>query len=275
LRKIENKYYNLLKTQGAKMSLYTFPSELTAVTVVKRPSASIKSPYVADVIYTDGRAALAHTPGLGCSGLVEARRKIFVSTATSASAKTQCTAQIAECEDAEGIYYVGIHPMVSQSVARSLLPTIYPAARDWRSEVVVEEGTRLDYVGSTGDGKKVYVEVKNAMISLAPCAPRATRRAVFPEGYRKHAGDTISPRAVKHAETLATLCGRIDTAACILLFIVPRDDCGDGLEINSSDPIYHAAIWRAVRAGVQIRAYHLRFSPDGVVSLGRQVPIYI
>jgi DNA-binding sugar fermentation-stimulating protein len=256
------------------MSLYNFPSVLTAVTVVKRPSASIKSPYVADVCYEDGRSVLAHTPGLGCSGLVEATRKIYVSASNSATAKTQCTAQIAECVDTEGTYYVGIHPMVSQSVARSLLPTIYHGARDWRSEVVVEEGTRLDYVGSAEDGKKIYVEVKNAMIASS-AAPRVHRRAIFPEGYRKHAGDTISPRALKHADTLAALCGRSDTAAAVLLFIVPRDDCGDGLEINRADPAYRDAIWRAVRAGVRIYAYSLRFTPEGVVSLYRQMPVYI
>ena len=38
-------------------------------TVLKRPSASIKSPYVADVLLDDGRSVLAHSAALGCCGL--------------------------------------------------------------------------------------------------------------------------------------------------------------------------------------------------------------
>ena len=252
--------------------LYKFPTPLVGVTVVKRPSSVIKSPYVADVIYDDGRRALCHTPGLGCCGLVEAGRRIYVSEGSTGS-KTDCVAQIAESTDSEGIYYTGIHPLVSQKAAQNLLPRISEIAI-WKSEVTVADA-RIDYVGVLPNGKKIYVEVKTAMISLVTAVPRSERRAIFPEGFRKKATDPVSPRAVKHAQTLASLVNNEDTEACILMFMVPRTDCGDGITVNQTDPIYYAAVAAAVRAGVKIYAYSLEYTLDGTVRLERSIPFYI
>lgn len=255
------------------MELLSFSKPLVPVTVIKRPSAVIKSPYVADIRYEDGRTGLCHTPGLGCSGMVETGKVIYV-TASSESAKTDCTAQIARCEDSDGMHYVGVHPMISQNASDKILKHLYPEI-SWNSEVTVEEGTRLDYVGHLTNGKKMYVEVKNAMVALDLSVQRCERRALFPEGYRKKKDDPISPRAVKHAEILTRLAGESDTEKCMLLFIVSRDDCGDGMTINRFDPVYYSAIQTAVRAGVIIRAFSLAYSLEGKVTLGREVPFYI
>lgn len=249
------------------MSIHSFPS-LLRVEVLYRPSKTIKSPYVADIRLEDGTQALCHTPGLGCCGLVATGKYIYVSKAANAKAKTAYTAQIAECTDSEGTYYVGIHPMVSQAMAAKLLDKIHPTAT-WKSEVKVDTHTRLDFMGTTAEGKKIYVEVKNAMISLCK-EPRASRRAIFPEGYRKSKADTVSPRAVKHAETLATLAALPDTDAAYLLYIVPRSDCEGGLELNPSDPIYCEAVSTAMSQGVQVRVFGLAFQPE-VASLEPEV----
>jgi len=256
------------------MLLHQLPP-LTEVTVVKRPSSVIKSPYVADVRFPDGRIGLCHTPGLGCCGLVEAGRRISVSLRSAEStSKTECTAQIAHCADSEGVFYNGIHPMVSQSAAVKLL-SILEADVTWESEVRIDDHTRLDFVGTKTDGRKVYVEVKNAMISLETTKPRITRKAVFPEGFRKKKDEPVSPRAVKHAQLLAELAKKPETAAAYLLFTVPRTDCGDGMTINARDPIYYAAVLAAIRAGVQVRAFALDFTLDGAVRLHKEVPFYI
>jgi DNA-binding sugar fermentation-stimulating protein len=139
----------------------------------------------------------------------------------------------------------------------------------------VEAGTRLDYVGVLPSGKKIYVEIKNAMVSLEDNKPRAERRAVFPEGFRKKVGEPVSPRAVKHAQVLQRLLDAPNTEACYLLYTVPRTDCGDGMTINARDPIYYAAVRDAVRAGVKIRAFSLNYQLDGCVRLEREVPFYI
>lgn len=251
--------------------LHTLPDLLSA-TVINRPSKHIKSPYVADIRLADGTEALCHSPGLGCSGLVASGRTIYVSRAKNSESKTDYTAQISECADDEGPYYVGIHPMISQMVASKLLHMINSEAI-WKSEVKINEHTRLDFVGTIGT-KKIYVEVKNAMISLLS-NERSTRRAIFPEGYRKHKTDTISPRAVKHAETLTELVKLPDTHEAYLVFIVPRNDCNDGLELNRMDPIYCRAVMNALAAGVKVRVFGLNFLKSGTIEFSKRLNFFI
>lgn len=243
--------------------------------VLHRPSKQIKSPYVADIELDDGTKAMCHTPGLGCCGLVATDRIIYVLKSVSANSKTAYTAHLSESHDSEGTYYVGIHPMKSQHAAANLLTKISTTVV-WKSEITVNEHTRLDFVGTSADGRKTYVEVKNAMISLHNATgPRATRRAVFPEGYRKSLADTVSPRAVKHAETLAELVKLPDTEAAYLVFIVPRTDCCEGLELNRLDPIYCKAVTAALVAGVKVRVYSLEFKLDGSVEFHKRLPFFL
>jgi len=252
-------------------SVHRLPT-LYRVEVINRPSKSIKSPYVADIRLEDGTQALCHTPGLGCCGLVAPGKYIYVSKAANAKSKTAYTAQIAEFNDSEGTLYTGIHPMVSQAIAAKLLDKI-SADATWKSEVKVDDHTRLDFVGTTPEGKKIYVEVKNTMISQCKTL-RKDRRAIFPEGFRKYKADTISPRAVKHAETLAMLKSLPDTEATYLLYIVPRNDCEDGLELNPTDPIYCKAVTDAMGQGVNVRVFGLDFQTNGDVLFNKELPFH-
>jgi sugar fermentation stimulation protein A len=261
--------------------LLALPPLLVAA-VEARPSKTLKSPYVADVC-VDSTAAgetlkgMCHSPGLGCSGLVAPGRSIWVSVAaTGGHTKTQWTARLAQCVDSEGSFLVGIHPLDCQKAAAELLDGLLTPAQGvarWASEVCIDAHTRIDYVGTLKDNKKVYVEVKTAMISHETEKPRAERRAIFPEGFRRSAKDTVSPRAVKHCETLAALTERPDTAASILLFVVPRTDCEAGLCINPADPIYCAAVRKAIRCGVEVRVVGLRPTLSGLL-FDRELPFH-
>jgi sugar fermentation stimulation protein A len=245
---------------------------LIKVQVLHRPSKLIKSPYVADVVLEDGSQALCHTPGLSCCGLVSPGRTIYVSKAANTKAKTAYTAQISESSDSEGTYFIGIHPMISQKMASKLLDNISKEAV-WKTEVKINTHTRLDFVGTTPTGKHIYVEVKNAMISMSKDI-RSDRRAVFPEGFRKSKSDTISPRAVKHAETLTELVSLPETEAAYLVFIVPRNDCDSGLELNKLDPTYCKAVSAAISAGVKIRVFGLNFTEAGSISFNKELKFY-
>lgn len=251
--------------------LHTLPT-LIRVTVTKRPSAKIKSPYVADIKLEDGTEALCHTPGLSCCGLVSAGKTIYVSKSNE-KAKTDYTAQIAECTDGEGTYYVGIHPMISQHIASKLLHNISSEAK-WKSEVKINDHTRLDFVGSLENDKKIYVEVKNAMISRC-IGNRSERKAVFPDGYRKSKKDTISPRAVKHAETLAEIVGNNDTHSAYLVYIVPRNDCNGGLELNEEDPIYVESVSNAMNKGVKVKVFGLNFLTNGEIMFNKDLDFHL
>ena len=255
--------------------LYTIPGELIRATVVKRPSSTIKSPYVADIVLEDGTTALCHTPSLGCCGLVERGCVVYVVAAKAgAKTKTAYTVQLALCNDNEGVYYVGIHPLVSQKAACALLQSISSIAT-WKSEVKINDETRIDYVGTLPNNKKIYVEVKTAPVSTELTCVRNERCAVFPEGYRKKITDTISPRAVKHAHTLKELLTHENTEACVLLYMVPRNDCVKGLKINHTDPIYHTAVKEAQEAGVQLKAFALNYSIDGTITANTELRVIL
>lgn len=262
---------NTMSFPNTSLSVHMFPS-ISRVEVISRPSKSIKSPYVADIRLDDGTVALCHTPGLGCCGLVAPGKFIYVSKAANPKSKTAYTAQIAEDNDSEGTHYVGIHPMVSQAIAGKLLDKISPIAT-WKSEVKVDAHTRIDFVGTMPEGKKIFVEVKNAMISRCT-TPREIRRAVFPEGFRKSKTDAVSPRAVKHAETLTELAKLSTTEATYLVFIVPRNDCNDGLELNLTDPIYCTAVAKAQAGGVHVRVFGLDFKPSGEVTFEKELTFH-
>jgi DNA-binding sugar fermentation-stimulating protein len=162
--------------------------------------------------------------------------------------------------------------MVSQEAARGLLSTICCEAV-WKSEITVGE-SRFDYVGSLPTGKTIYLEVKTAMVSLGMEKARNERRAVFPVGYKKRKGDPVSPRAIKHAESLTLLAAQENTHACYLVFLVPRSDCGGGFEVNREDPAYYTAVKNAVLAGVQVRAFALDYTVAGI-TVHCEVPVYI
>ena len=85
----------------------------------------------------------------------------------------------------------------------------------------------------------------------------------------------MSPRAVKHAETLAELMKLDDTSACYLVFIIPRNDCNAGLELNRLDPIYCKAVTKALAAGVKVRVFGLDFNLDGTISFTKRLNFFI
>lgn len=252
--------------------LFTLP-ELSRATVVSRPSKVIKSPYVADIkVGDDGSSVVqCHSPGLGCGGMVAAGTTVYVSR-NAGDTKTSYTTHVAEVVDSDGTVYVGIHPMISQKIAGLLLDRICLDVC-WKTEVACLD-SRLDFVGDCANGKKVYVEVKNAMICKDLSVGRGSRRALFPDGYRSAGSITTSPRAVKHAETLTALTKLQDTEGAYLVFIVPRDDCG-GLELNRADPVYCSAVLTALRAGVKVVVFGLTYKKDGAIDFYKRLPLII
>ena len=252
--------------------LFTLP-DLERAVVVSRPSKVIKSPYVADVTVGDCLAQ-CHSPGLGCNGMVSSGSIVHVSR-NDGSTKTRYTTHMAEVVDTAGTVYVGIHPMISQKVAGLLLGRLGTAASSWKTEVTCLD-SRLDFVGDCPPtGRKIYVEVKNAMICKDISVERGSRRALFPDGFRRPGSETTSPRAVKHAETLTALAKLQDTEAAYLVFIVPRDDCGGGLELNRADPVYCAAVITALRAGVKVVVFALSYKKNSAIEFYKRLPLII
>ena len=75
--------------------------------------------------------------------------------------------------------------------------------------------------------------------------------AIFPDGYRKNKDATVSERALKHVNHLASIHKENPEIVCALLFLIQRNDV-DSFKPSSLDMIYHKALYEARDAGVKI-----------------------
>jgi DNA-binding sugar fermentation-stimulating protein len=59
--------------------IYSLPQKMLMATVINRPSKINKSPYLADIIIdSTGEISIAHSPSLGCGGLIYPGVKVYV-----------------------------------------------------------------------------------------------------------------------------------------------------------------------------------------------------
>lgn len=132
---------------------------LVACTVLRRPSARNRSPYVADVELADGRVALCHVPSLGLGGKADAGARVLVKPAVDkktggplgadavspkyGTPKCEFICQLAELE---GGGYVGAHPSIGESAANALL-------------------ARTDLLGDVWDGDRGAAEIRREVVA--------------------------------------------------------------------------------------------------------------
>jgi DNA-binding sugar fermentation-stimulating protein len=75
-------YFENIDMDDSKNFIYTLPQKMILATVLHRPSKINKSPYLADIIIDSGSGAseisIAHSPSLGCGGLICSGVKVYV-----------------------------------------------------------------------------------------------------------------------------------------------------------------------------------------------------
>jgi len=65
--------------ENDKNHIYTLPQKMLLATVINRPSKINKSPYLADIVIdSTGEISIAHSPSLGCGGLICSGVKVYV-----------------------------------------------------------------------------------------------------------------------------------------------------------------------------------------------------
>ena len=98
-------------------------TQLTYGKIIKRPSASCKTPYVADgTINDEDSCVLAHTPALGCCGLSDKESNVYM---TQAASKNICSykvqlASLYEPKIGKNIL-IGINPKLAEDLVMSSL----------------------------------------------------------------------------------------------------------------------------------------------------------
>jgi DNA-binding sugar fermentation-stimulating protein len=266
--------------------------------IVKRPSAVIKSPYVADILLSsnDGveqaSEALAHCPSLGCCGLSDKGAYVWMTPIPlkkNMEKHEKCAYRVVltefrdELRDNQTI--VGLYPkhaedLVEEAIKANFLTSLQNIKSYKRESTLVidgvEEDSRFDYVGIDADDNEFVLEVKN--VPLADYEDIADRDkktfkveyglergfynkvGYFPDGYRKKSAEAISPRALKHIRSLAHI-KRNDASnskRCVICFVIQRRDV-DRFTPSVIDPEYRRAFYEARACGVEVIAMQVEW----------------
>jgi DNA-binding sugar fermentation-stimulating protein len=266
------------------MALFTLPKLYRAI-VISHPSKVCKSPYLVDVKVFDDHDkvieenVMAHSPALGCCGLISANAYVLCSASKVSKVETKSKYVIHHVidtsnrkDDVNAEYFpIGVNPMLANPIVKALLLsnqiTMFQDITDLKAEVTVEE-SRFDFTFQNKDGKKVYLEVKNVPLAdLVDVTAKERKKlnlehnmskydinkkiAIFPDGYRKNKDEPVSPRALKHVNHLSKIHQENPDIICALIFLVQRNDV-EYFKPSSLDPIYHKAVYDAVDAGVHV-----------------------
>ena len=258
--------------------IHQIDQPLIRVEIIKRPSATIKSPYVADILLPDGTQTLGHTPALGCCGLVEASK--FVYAIETPGNKCSHRILLAEHSEKKGVTLyntiIGVAPKLAERIVeQGLTNNLYSwlDVQKFRREHTIGE-SRFDFIGQEVDGTQFICEVKNVPLADYVDAPAKERKhmnfesvafhekiSYFPDGYRKSKNQPVSERALKHVKHLARIHAKHPEIRCILLFVIQRND-SIIFQPSVIDPFYQAAVKYAHEIGVEIRAIQCDWNPN-------------
>ena len=235
--------------------------------IEKRPSAKIKSPYVADATTSEAEKVLIHTPSLGCCGLADKGATVLCSKLVG----TKCAYRAELSLHIPTNTWVAVNPKLSEYVIDELMKkdTLYYLKNlKWHRREKTILNSRFDFIGVDDNGCPFINEVKHVPLATD------TSIAYFPDGWRKKKGDPVSPRAIKHLEDLIAIKKQSRTR-CILTFVVHRADAV-AFQPARSDPIYLEVIRRAWREGVEIYAIKATWAwPNFASDVDERLPIIL
>jgi DNA-binding sugar fermentation-stimulating protein len=258
-------------------------------TVCKRPSAYIKTPYVADIIPLDkDDSILGHTASLGCCGLADVGATVLMAPVTSKKNddKLHCEYRVylSIIKERGRETIVGIHPKLAEELVESALnknllsslQNILTYKRETPIYVAGKVDSRFDFTGIDCNDVPFILEVKNVPLadyeditakdrkkraSLYDNREIDSKVAYFPDGYRKKTEDTVSPRALKHIKEL-TLIKRESKTRCIMCYVIQRTDV-ESFQPSIIDPEYRDAFYTAMNDGVEIITLVVGWTREG------------
>ena len=255
-------------------------------TIIKRPSATIKSPYVADV-EIDGETYLAHTPSLGCGGLADKDATVLLQETPDKKCqyRAYCSLYKTKGETIE----IGIVPKLAEEIVEKCLKKnlILGLDVDTYAREKTVKNSRFDFIGKQKNGNHYILEVKTVPLAHYEDVTEKeikkmdftdreydSKIAYFPHGYRKKKTDTISERALKHVNELREVKEEYPSIKTILCFVVQRTDV-KWFQPSRLDPIYLEAVQEAWMAGVEIRTVQVKWE-NGVCNFVRNdLPIML
>lgn len=246
--------------------------------VCSRPSKVIRTPYVADVFINedidDSINALAHTPSLGCNGMVDTGAKVFIIEKEATSkAKCRYTVIASRIEEKGETIIVGVEPSFGEKIGEDILrngliDSFHVKKLD---KQFVYEDCRFDFSGITSSNEAFICEVKNVSIAVYEnIRPSQLKKrdyttrdvrskiGIFPSGF-KPKGQTHSERAVKQTQRLTQIKQKHPEVRCLILYVIQRSDINE-FQISNGDEIYMKTIKEAVSSGIELAAVSINWT---------------
>uniref|UniRef100_A0A6C0KYM1 Sugar fermentation stimulation protein C-terminal domain-containing protein n=1 Tax=viral metagenome TaxID=1070528 RepID=A0A6C0KYM1_9ZZZZ len=245
--------------------------------VIKRPSASCKTPYVADVELEDGTIVLAHTTSLGCGGLVNAGSNVLMTKVDKVKNVCKFKVILSIVEERGNIQYIGTDTSLPEQIVKKCLENnlikSLNSIKSLKSQTTFMN-SRFDFAGIDENDNEFILEVKHTpKADYVDCLEKDRKKmdlsnydyndkiSYFPDGYRKKVKDTISPRALKHINELSEI-KKNSNKRTIICYVIQRTDVSS-FQPSNIDPIYKEAVINAVNNGVQILPLVIKWTKDG------------
>ncbi|MFO1188064.1 MAG: DNA/RNA nuclease SfsA [Alphaproteobacteria bacterium] len=211
--------------------------------------------FLADV-EMGGAIMTAHCPNPGSMlGLADPGTPVWVSkvrvSAARAGRKLPYTLELVESGNSLVSVHTGrTNALVAEALARRGIAALAPY-RQWRREVRIEGGSRLDFLFEGQDLPPLYLEVKSVTLRRSLAEPAT---AEFP--------DAVTARGARHMRDLAGLAAAGYGAA--VLFLVQRPDCQRFQVASDIDSAYAQALAAAQASGVEVLCYGCTVSPAAI-----------
>jgi sugar fermentation stimulation protein A len=217
--------------------------------------------FLADVRLEDGTVVTAHTANTGSMKTCwEPGDRVLLERAANPERKLAFTWLAVERPGG----WVGVETgmpnrVVAEAARRDALPGL-PGLHNVRTEVKYgDERSRIDVLALDGEGRQVFIEVKNTTLKEGPWA-------LFP--------DAVTARGTKHLRELQAMVRAGRRAA--IAFFVHRTDVDRFDAAWEIDPVYAAELDRAAATGVAVLPLTVRLittsSADGTWDLGWELP---
>ena len=271
------------------MALMLQINDLIEGTVYKRPSAYIKTPYVADIVpLGEDETILGHTAALGCCGLADVGATVLMAPVNNSKNddKLHCEYRVylSVIKERGQETVVGIHPKLAEELVESALKNnllsslqnVLTYRRETAIYVAGKVDSRFDFTGIDSNDVPFIMEVKNVPLAdyeditakdrkkraaLYDAREIGSKVAYFPDGYRKKVEDTVSPRALKHIKEL-TLIKKESKTRCIMCYVIQRTDV-ESFQPSIIDPEYRTAFYSAMDSGVEIITLVVNWTREG------------
>lgn len=205
--------------------------------------------FIAQVALPEGEA-VAHVKNTGrCRELLTPGARVYLERAAQPARKTAYDLIAVE----KGPLLVNMDSQAPNRVFREFAPAFLPGLTGLRAEVVFED-SRFDFYVEAG-ARRAFVEVKGVTLE-------ENGLALFP--------DAPTQRGVKH---LNGLCRAMEAGyEAYVCFVIQMKGVSAFAPNDRTHPQFGEALRRAAAAGVAVRAYDCRVTPDSL-QMDSPVPI--